>query len=69
MALEVNSLLLSLTIIFGWPRFVSSLSSVRATLTPDSDLSATHARDRRVFTAMLAPSAGVSALVQAATSS
>lgn len=44
MQLKVRSPPLSLTIILGLPRSTSSLSSSRATLTPDNDVSATSAR-------------------------
>ena len=41
MAFEVNSLLLSLTLILGRPLSATSPSGSRATSMPDSDVSAT----------------------------
>ncbi len=54
MALEVSSLPLSLTITFGLLRCASSLSSSRATLAPDSDVSATSARHSQVQSSTIA---------------
>ena len=48
MAVEVNSLPLSLTIIFGLPRSATSRSSSRTTRTRDSDVSASWVRHSRV---------------------
>lgn len=48
MALDVNSVPLSLTIILGRPRVAISVSSSLATRRPDSEVSATKVRHSRV---------------------